>query len=541
MNFEKYQPTITVDLPNRQWPSKRLTKAPIWASVDLRDGNQALANPMSVTQKLQLWQQLVDIGFKTIEIGFPSASSEEFEFTRQLIENNLIPDDVTVQVLVQAREHLIEKTYQSLIGVKQAIVHVYNSTSAIQRDKVFHKTKDEIKAMAVQGAKWVKQHAKPYPHTDWQFQYSPESFSQTETDYAVEVCQAVMEVWQPTVEKPCILNLPATVEVTSPNRFADQIEYFINKLPNRDCTIISLHTHNDRGCAVAASELGILAGADRIEGTLLGNGERTGNMDIVTLAMNLFSEGIDPELDLSNPQKWIPVLEDVTEIKTHLRHPWVGEAVYTAYSGSHQDAIRKSISGKEANGSWKVAYLPIDPQDIGRDYEAIIRVNSQSGKAGSAFILEQEYGLNLPKWVTQDFAHIAQQCAEKNRGIVSHQELFTAFKSHYKMDAETNKVTGYQITRHDDKDVLTIDINGKTFVGEGNGTISALCDALQRHFNQEFDVLDYSEHAMKQGKDSKAIAYVHMQINGKRCVGVAKAEDTVTAQVLAVLSTGEVL
>ncbi len=537
MNFQKYRPTITVDLPNRQWPNKRLTKAPIWASVDLRDGNQALAHPMSVTQKLQLWQKLVNIGFKTIEIGFPSASSEEFEFTRQLIEKNLIPDDVTVQVLVQAREHLIEKTYESLIGVKQAIVHVYNSTSTIQRDKVFHKSKDEIKAMAVQGAKWVQEHAKSYPDTKWQFQYSPESFSQTEANYAIEVCQAVMEVWQPTPENPCILNLPATVEVSSPNRFADQIENFINKLPNRDCAIISLHTHNDRGCAVAASELGLLAGADRVEGTLLGNGERTGNMDIVTLAMNLFSEGIDPELDLSNPEDWIPTLEDVTDIKTHIRHPWVGEAVYTAYSGSHQDAIRKSINDKEEDGSWKVAYLPIDPQDIGRNYEAIIRVNSQSGKAGSAFILEQEYGLNLPKWVTQDFAHVAQQCAEKNKGIVSHKELFTAFKQHYKIETNENKVISYQVNRQDDKDILTIEINDKTLVGEGNGTLSSLCNALQKHFNKSLDVLDYSEHAMKQGKDAKAIAYVHMQINGKKNVGIAKAEDTVTAQVLAVLST----
>ncbi len=541
MNFQKYQPTITVDLPERNWPNNRLKKAPIWASVDLRDGNQALAKPMTVEQKLILWQQLIDIGFKTIEIGFPSASSEEFEFTRQLIEKNLIPDDVQVQVLVQAREHLIKRTYEALEGIKQAIVHVYNSTSTIQREKVFNKSQQEIKQMAIQGAQWLKKHAEPYPDTNWQFQYSPESFSQTETDYAVEVCQAVMEVWQPTVNKPCILNLPATVEVTSPNRFADQVEYFINKLPNRDCAIISLHTHNDRGCAVAAAELGILAGADRVEGTLLGNGERTGNMDIVTLAMNFFSEGIDPKLNLANPEQWIPILEEITNIKTHLRHPWVGDAVYTAYSGSHQDAIRKSLSNKEKDNSWKVAYLPIDPQDIGRDYEAIIRVNSQSGKAGSAFILEQEYGLNLPKWVTQDFAPIAQQCAENNKGIVSHQELFKAFKQHYKMENHNNTVTNYQINRHDDKDVLTIEINGTTIIGEGTGTLSALCDGLQKHFNQKFDVLDYSEHAMKQGKDAKAIAYVHMQINGKNIVGVAKAKDTVTAIVLAVLSTGKTI
>lgn len=537
MNHTKYRPTITPNLPNRQWPNKRLTKAPIWASVDLRDGNQALAKPMSVNQKLQLWQKLVEIGFKTIEIGFPSASKDEFDFTRHLIENKLIPDDVTIQVLVQAREHLIAKTYDSLVGVKQAIVHVYNSTSSIQREKVFYKTKDEIKQMAVQGAKWVQEYSLPYPETNWQFQYSPESFSQTETDYAVEVCQAVMSVWQPTPKKPCILNLPATVEVTSPNRFADQIEYFISKLPNRDSAIISLHTHNDRGCAVAASELGILAGAERIEGTLLGNGERTGNMDIVTLAMNFFSEGVDPELDLSEPSKWIPVLEDITNIKTHLRHPWVGEEVYTAYSGSHQDAIRKSIGAKEEDGSWKVAYLPIDPQDIGRSYEAIIRVNTQSGKAGSAFILEQEYGLKLPYWVAQDFAPTAQACAEKNRGIVSHEDLFKSFKTHYKIDADQNKVTNYQINRHDDKDILTIEINSKILTGEGNGALSALCNALQQHLNKKFDVIDYSEHSMQQGKDSKAIAYVHMQVDGNRFIGVAKAKDTVTALVLAVLST----
>lgn len=541
MNASKYNPTITVDLPNRQWPNNRLTKAPIWASVDLRDGNQALAFPMSVNQKLLLWQQLVDIGFKTIEIGFPSASSDEFEFTRCLIEEDLIPDDVTVQVLVQAREHLVKRTYESLVGVKQAIVHVYNSTSTIQREKVFKKTRAEIKQMAVQGAEWVKQYSLPFTETSWQFQYSPESFSQTETDYAVEVCQAVMEVWQPSVQNPCILNLPATVEVTSPNRFADQIEYFINKLPNRDCAIISLHTHNDRGCAVAASELGILAGADRIEGTLLGNGERTGNMDIVTLAMNFFSEGIDPGLDLSNPDRWIPLLEEITDIKTHLRHPWVGEAVYTAYSGSHQDAIRKSIRVKEADGSWRVAYLPIDPLDIGRSYEAIIRVNSQSGKAGSAFILEQEYGLNLPKWVTLDFAATAQVCAERNKGIVSHEILFQAFKDHFKMEHHGNSVTNYQINRQDDRDILTIEINEHTLVGEGNGALSALCDALQKYSGQKIDVLDYSEQAMKQGKDSKAIAYVHMKINGEQKVGVAKAEDTVTALVLAVLSTYNLL
>jgi len=427
MNPSKYQRTPTPALPQRQWPNNFLEKAPIWVSVDLRDGNQALANPMTVEQKLALWKELVDLGFKTIEIGFPSASQIEFDFTRRLIEDNLIPDDVTVQVLVQAREHLIERTYESLKGVKQAVIHVYNTTSIVQRENVFEKTKEQIKDMAVQGAKWVKEYAQrsvlSSPESKWIFQYSPESFSQTETDYAVEVCQAVMDVWQPTPNNKCILNLPATVESTSPNRFADQVEYFINHLQNRESALISIHTHNDRGCAVAAAELALLAGADRIEGTLLGNGERTGNMDIVTLAMNLFSEGIDPELDLSNPKKWVPVVEQVTQIQTHPRHPWVGDVVYTAYSGSHQDAIRKCLLKQTPQDPWNVAYLPIDPKDVGCDYEAIIRVNSQSGKAGSAFVLAQEYGLNLPKWVKFELSDEAQELAENQGGVLSQKDV----------------------------------------------------------------------------------------------------------------------
>jgi 2-isopropylmalate synthase len=500
---------------------------------------------MTVEQKLALWQQLVTLGFKTIEVGFPSASQVEFDFTRRLIADNLIPDDVTIQVLVPAREHLIERTYEALQGVRQAVVHVYNTTSAVQRENVFEKTKDEIKAMAVQGARWVQEYAlkasKISPDSQWVFQYSPESFSQTETDYAVEVCQAVMEVWQPTPENKCILNLPSTVESTSPNRFADQIEYFINHLPNRESALISIHTHNDRGCAVAAAELALLAGADRIEGTLLGNGERTGNMDIVTLAMNLFSEGIDPLLDFSQPNDWIPVVEAVTQIKTHPRHPWVGDVVYTAYSGSHQDAIRKCLIKQQPDQPWNVAYLPIDPKDIGRDYDAIIRVNSQSGKAGSAFVLAQEYDLSLPKWVQADFAPIAQQLAEQQGGVVSHKTLYAEFCKHYSCEDNGIVLNHYQLARAGDLEKLSLEVNGEIWEGKGSGTISALCDAWQTRTGKVVDVIDYSEHALhdgvnfKEGKNAKAMAYVYLQVGESKSVGVALAKDSVSAMILAVL------
>ncbi|WP_127469839.1 2-isopropylmalate synthase [Thiomicrorhabdus aquaedulcis] len=545
MNPQKYQRTPTPNLPNRQWPNQFLTQAPLWVSVDLRDGNQALANPMTVEQKLLLWHQLVALGFKTIEVGFPSASKVEFEFTRRLIEDNLIPDDVSIQVLVQAREHLIKRTYEALQGVNKAVVHVYNTTSKVQRDCVFEKSQADIKAMAVQGAQWVQEYAQKakvdFPNSQFVFQYSPESFSQTETDYAVEVCQAVMDVWSPTPQQKCILNLPATVESTSPNRFADQVEYFINKLNNRQSVLISIHTHNDRGCAVAAAELALLAGADRIEGTLLGNGERTGNMDIVTLAMNLYSEGIDPKLNLQNPKEWIPVVEEVTKIKTHPRHPWVGEVVYTAYSGSHQDAIRKCLLKQHANQPWNVAYLPIDPKDLGRDYEAIIRVNSQSGKAGSAFVLAQEYGLNLPKWVQVDFAPVAQTLAEQQGGVVSHLDLYNAFSAYYGLNNQEVSLNHYQLDKTGQQEKLSIEVNGEIWTGLGNGTLSALCDAWKNRTGETVEIVDYVEHALHlqsaidTGKEAFAMAYVLVQRNQSQSVGVAMAKDSVSAMLLALL------
>lgn len=536
MNPNRYCPTATPDLPNRQWPNRRLTQAPIWASVDLRDGNQALAHPMTVEQKLRVWHQLVKMGFKTIEIGFPSASQPEYEFTRRLIEENHIPDAVTVQVLVQAREHLIKRTYEALAGVKQAVVHVYNTTSTLQREKVFCKSKADIKAMAIQGAKWVQQYAADYPDTQWTFQYSPESFSQTEVDYAVEVCDAVMAIWQPTPQAPCILNLPATVESTSPNRFADQVEYFIEHLSNRESAIISVHTHNDRGCAVAAAELALLAGADRVEGTLLGNGERTGNMDIVTLAMNLYSEGIDPQLDLSHPDEWISLFEEVTRIQTHPRHPWVGEAVYTAYSGSHQDAIRKCLMHQTDDDPWQVAYLPINPQDLQRDYEAIIRVNSQSGKAGTAFVLTQEYGLNLPKWVQQDFAPIAQQLAENTDGVVTHQQLYNGFVSNYHLNQPQYAIHHYHLDGEGEQEQLKVEIDGETWHGQGSGTLSALCDAYTQRTGATFEILDYEEHAIESGTHAKAIAYILIQQSGHTQIGIGWSTDSVKAMIQALLA-----
>ena len=386
-DHRKYRPTPAPALSGRRWPDQTIEQAPIWASVDLRDGNQALLEPMDVTQKRRLWELLVKIGMQEIEVGFPAASQPDYDFVRWLIDSDRIPPDVTIQVLVQAREALVKRTFEALRGARRAIVHVYNSTSTVQRERVFGRDRDGIKAIAAEGARLLQQEAARYPDTEWVFQYSPESFSNTEWDYAVEVCDAVTEVWQPTPEHPCIINLPATVESSTPNRFADQVEYFCRHVARRDAIVVSLHTHNDRGTAVAAAELGLMAGADRVEGTLLGNGERTGNMDIVTLAMNLYSQGVDPRLDLSNPDEIIGVYTQCTGLPVHPRHPWVGELVYTAFSGSHQDAIRKCLQRQQNDEPWQVAYLPIDPRDLGRDYQAIIRVNSQSGKGGVAFAL----------------------------------------------------------------------------------------------------------------------------------------------------------
>lgn len=539
-DHRKYSPAPTIDMTNRQWPNRTLEKAPVWASVDLRDGNQALLEPMSVAQKKSMWALLVKMGFKEIEIGFPSASQQEFEFTRWLIEENQIPRDVTVQVLVQAREHLIRRTFEALEDVHRAIVHVYNSTSTVQRDRVFGKDQDAIKAIAVEGAQRVKNEARKYPQSEWVFQYSPESFSNTEMDYAVQVCDAVTEVWQPTPEKPCIINLPATVESATPNVFADQVEWFCSHVARRDSIVVSLHTHNDRGTAVAASELGLLAGADRIEGTLLGNGERTGNMDIVTMAMNLYSQGIDPQLDLSNPDEIIETYTRCTGLPVHPRHPWVGELVYTAFSGSHQDAIHKCLQKQQPDEPWQVAYLPIDPRDLGRDYKAVVRVNSQSGKGGVAFVMERDYGLALPRWMQVELAQLVQRKSEEQGGEMGGQAIYELFQSHFMTEADGRQINGYQLARSGGSDVIEARIgDGKVeqvLRGEGEGALSAFVDAWQRYSGLDISVVDYSEHAIGKGTDAEAVSYVQLNIDGHRVGGAAMNHDTVSASLMAVIA-----
>ena len=409
----KYRPFNRIQKADRRWPNTVIDQSPMWCAVDLRDGNQALIDPMSVEQKQKLWALLVDMGFKHIEVGFPSASQTDYDFVRWLIEEHQIPEDVTIQVLTQARDHLIERTFEALQGAHKAIVHVYNSTSPVQRDKVFGVDKAGIVDIAVHGAKRVQEEAEKYPATEWQFEYSPESFSGTEVEFAIEISNAVLDVWQPTATQKAIINLPATVESSTPNVFADQVEFFCDQVKYRENVIISIHTHNDRGCAVAAAELAVMAGADRVEGTLFGNGERTGNMDIITMAMNLYSQGVDPQLNMANADEITHIVEECTQIKTHPRHPWFGELVYTAFSGSHQDAIKKCLSVQQETEAWDVAYLPINPQDIGRDYQSVIRVNSQSGKGGVAYLLQEEYQLDLPRWLQIEFSQVVQEESEQ--------------------------------------------------------------------------------------------------------------------------------
>jgi 2-isopropylmalate synthase len=539
-DHRKYQASPVYPMPDRQWPDNTIERSPVWASVDLRDGNQALLEPMNVAQKQRLWKLLVRLGFKEIEVGFPSASQPDYDFVRSLIEEELIPADVTIQVLVQARETLITKTFQALKGARRAIVHVYNSTSTVQRERVFKSSREGIKAIAVKGAKLVAREAARYPETEWVFEYSPESFSDTEWDYAVAVCDAVIDVWQPTPNAPCIINLPATVESSTPNRFADQIEYFCNHVTKRDSLVVSVHTHNDRGSAVAAAELALMAGAERVEGTLLGNGERTGNMDIITMAMNLYSQGVDPLLDLSNPDEIIQVYRDCTGLPVHPRHPWVGELVYTAFSGSHQDAIRKCLRVQQENEPWQVAYLPIDPRDVGRDYQAVIRVNSQSGKAGVAYVLERDFGLILPRWLQLELAAIVQQVSEQHQGEVSSETIHALFQQHFIAKQSPYRLVGYVIDHHTDCEHIEADLLYKSrsikIKGQGRGAISAFINALSHTEGLSIQVIDYVEHAISEGTDAEAAAYVLLNYMGQRTAGAAISHDTVNASLNAVLS-----
>jgi 2-isopropylmalate synthase len=542
---KKYQPfQHAPKLTDRQWPSRTLTHAPRWCSVDLRDGNQALAVPMNVSQKLELFQTLVKIGFKEIEVGFPSASNTEFAFNRLLIEKGHAPDDVWLQVLVQAREDLIERTVESLIGAKKVIIHMYNSTSPAQRRVVFGKSKDEIKSIAVNGARMIKErlHRLTAGGTEVMLQYSPESFSMTEVEYAKEISEAVMDVWQPTPQHKMILNLPDTVEVAMPNVYADQIEWMCKNIKNRESLIISLHTHNDRSTGVAATELGMLAGADRVEGTLFGNGERTGNLDIVTVALNLYMHGIDPKLDFSNLASIIDVYERSTGMTVPPRQPYAGELVFTAFSGSHQDAIKKGLAEREKNSShWDVPYLTIDPADIGRKYQEVIRVNSQSGKGGVAYLLESEFGISLPKDFQREFGPIANDAVDKLGREVSGAELKAMFWKEYVERAapwslksfETESKNG--VVKCDAK--LSRDGNPTEFKGEGNGPLAALVHGFSTIGIPKFEIANYAEHAMSSGEGAAAIAYIQIKTaDGKSRWGAGVDTNIELASVKAVLS-----
>ena len=546
-NHRKYRPFPPIAKRARRWPDQVIEHAPDWCSVDLRDGNQALIEPMNPSQKLAMFEMLVDVGFKEIEVGFPAASQTDFDFVRQLIEEDLVPEDVTIQVLTQAREPLIARSFESLKGARRAIMHLYNSTSTVQREQVFRMSRDEVKGIAVQGAEWVRDYAAQQPDTDWQFQYSPESFTNTELDYAIEVCDAVIDVWQPVTQNKIIINLPATVEVATPNVFADQIETVCDRISHRDQVTISLHTHNDRGCAVAAAELGVMAGADRIEGTMLGNGERTGNMDIVTMAMNIYSQGIDPELDLSNMDRIINVVERCTQLPVHARHPWAGDLVFAAFSGSHQDAINKCLAVDEKeralNGPdshWRVAYLPIDPRDVGRTYQEVIRINSQSGKGGVAYVMEQDYGLVLPRWLQVDFSPHVQQVAEDSETEVSADQIKEIFDATY-IDVESAmRVDSYQATRTQGSDHLDVTLmtnEGKVEIsGDGKGILDAFITAINARQDSIIVIVDYAEHTLGDNEQAQAIAYVQLSINGQRVCAAGCSEDIVGASMRAVLS-----
>lgn len=540
-DYRKYPEYHPISLPDRTWPDQQLTQAPRWCSVDLRDGNQALIDPMTPAEKQLMFERLLACGFKEIEVGFPAASQTDFDFVRQLIENNHVPDDVTIQVLTQARPELIARSFESLKGAKQAIMHVYNSTSTVQREQVFALDKDGIKKIATNGAQYVMDCAAKQPETDWTFQYSPESFTGTESDYAVEVCNAVIDVWQPTPAKPCIINLPATVEMNTPNVYADQIEYFCRQVNRRDSVIISLHTHNDRGCGVAASEMGVMAGADRVEGTLLGNGERTGNMDIVTMAMNLYSRGVDPELNFEDMAGVVDTVERCTKLPVHPRHAYVGELVYTAFSGSHQDAINKCLKRRDGDDElWNVAYLPIDPIDIGRDYEAVIRINSQSGKGGVAYILESQQGVAVPKWLQPEVSALIQGEAEATGQELAGGPIWELFQQRYLAGNDELQLKSFKVSSESGHDTLTAEITrgGEVLsvAGEGSGSIEAFINALNTALNGSFEVTQYNEHALSRGSDSQAIAYVQLLSGHQRFSGVAVDDGVLNASLKAILS-----
>ena len=548
LNYKRYRKNPVVDYPERKWPNREIEKAPIWCSVDLRDGNQALIDPMVVSEKIEFFNYLIKLGFKEIEIGFPAASQIEFDFLRLLIDRRLIPDDVVVQVLTQCREELVERTFESIQGCKQAIVHIYNSTSTLQRDVVFHMNKEQIINIAVEGTKMVKKHAENFPGKII-LEYSPESFTGTELDYALEVCTAVQEEWGPTKENPMIINLPSTVEMNTPNVYADQIEWMNTHFKNRESIILSVHPHNDRGTGVASAELALLAGADRVEGTLFGNGERTGNVDIMNIAYNMFSQGIDPKLAIEHVNESIEIYERCCKIPIHPRHPYAGKMVFTAFSGSHQDAINKGVQAMKERKSeiWQVPYLPIDPADIGREYEPIVRINSQSGKGGVAFIMDTYFGFKLPKGMHKEFANVIQRVSEQ-QGEVSPEQIMDNFREQYLDQKEPvhfrrlrmDDLGGETKSQFDTKVTVVYTNAGveKTFEAVGNGPIDAAKRGLQEELGIDIKILDYEEHALQSGSNSQAAAYIHLLDvdSGRVTYGVGVSSNITRASVRAIFS-----
>ena len=546
MNYKRYQRVPVMNYPEREWPNKEIQKAPIWCSVDLRDGNQALVEPMVVEEKIEMFNMLVQMGFKEIEIGFPAASQIEFDFLRQLVERRLIPDDVTVQVLTQCRDHLLKRTFESIQGIPKAVVHIYNSTSTLQRDVVFHMDREEIKQIAIDGVDMVKKYMKDYDGKVI-LEYSPESFTGTEMDYALDICNAVQRAWGPTPDNKMIINLPSTVEMTTPNVFADQIEWMSKHLENRESIVLSVHPHNDRGTGVAAAELSMLAGADRVEGTLFGNGERTGNVDILTIAYNMFSQGIDPELEIGDIKKIAEVYERCTKMHIDPRHPYAGKLVFTAFSGSHQDAINKGMHALMERKSeiWQVPYLPIDPSDIGREYEPVVRINSQSGKGGVAFVMDSFFGFKLPRGMHKEFADVIQKIAEK-QGEVAPDQIMEEFRIEYLDRKEPYHFRKCKITDFESGDqfttvaVVTYSDHGETkqFEGVGNGPIDAVKRGLEEELGISIKVLDYSEHALTSGSGAQAASYIHLmdQKTGKVTYGVGISSNITRASLRGIFS-----
>lgn len=540
---KKYKPFSSVELRDRTWPDKKITKAPIWCSVDLRDGNQALIEPMGHEKKVKMFELLCSLGFKEIEIGFPAASQTDYDFVRYLIEEEKIPNDVTIQVLTQSRQHIIEKTFESLIGIDKAIVHFYNSTSALQRKVVFDDNKEGIKKIAIDGALLIKELSKKYNKTNWRFEYSPESFTGTEVDFAAEVCNEVVNILKPCSNEKIIINLPATVEMSSPNVYGDQIEWMIRNLNNREeDVIVSLHPHNDRGTAVGAAEIGVMAGADRVEGTLFGNGERTGNVDIITLALNLLTQGVDPELELNNINHVIREVEYCNQLPVHPRHPYAGDLVFTAFSGSHQDAIKKGLSAisQSNNPHWEVPYLPIDPSDLGRTYEAVVRINSQSGKGGIAYILEKDHGVSLPRRLQISLSTKIQKVAdETGKELLSH-EIWDIFDKNFIQGPNKAELISFELNTSDsENDSIKVEAklnqNKLEFSGSGNGPIDAMIQGINKKMGLNLSVTDYHQHSLGTGSDAKAVAYIEVSDGNKTRWGVGIDENTIRASLRAIM------